>query len=136
MFDRLEKLVTKGLESPDAIARVVDGVKVVADAVREVAFQRTAQEQIRSDAAVEIARIHAVRDVMLDYLDRSFDERRKNFDMLFAQLDRAVASESLESVARTLDAIVALSKTSPFKDLADAAKAKDVLKDKSKEWDL
>lgn len=114
----------------------MDGVKVVADAVREVAFQRTAQEQIRSDAAVEIARIHAVRDVMLDYLDRSFDERRKNFDMLFAQLDRAVASESLESVARTLDAIVALSKTSPFKDLADAAKAKDVLKDKSKEWDL
>jgi hypothetical protein len=83
---------------------------------------------------VEVQRIQAVRDVMLSYLDRSFDERRKNFDALFTQLDAAIAGGNVEVIAKTLDAVVDLAKSSPFKDLTDAATAKAALRDKSREW--
>lgn len=118
------------------MAKVIEGLKVVAEAVREIAIQRTEQERLRSAAQVEIARIHAMRDLMLDYLDRCFDERRNNFETLFAQLDKATTSANLEVVVHTLEAIVTLANASPFKDLADAAKAQRVLRDKSTEWEF
>ena len=128
--------VAKGLSSAQAVGSVVDGLRVVADAVREIAVQRTAQETIRREAEVQIARVHASRDLLLDYLDRSFDERRSNFDALFSRFDAAASSNNVEGVARTLDAIVELAKSSPFKDLADLARAKEVLKDKSKDFEF
>lgn len=126
----------QALEDAGAVGRIVDGVKTVAEAVKEIALQEVEQERIRANAQVEIERIHAVRDVLLRYLDRSFDERRANFDALFTRLDAAVAQGNLEAVAMTLDAVVKLAQSSPFKDLADVTKAKAALRDKSREWDF
>jgi hypothetical protein len=131
-----ETVAAKTLSSAQAVGAVVDGLRAVGDAVREIAVQRSAQETIRREAAVQIERIHAWRDVLLDYLDRSFDERRSNFDALFARLDAATSSSNVEGVARTLDAIVELAKSSPFKELADLARAKEALKDKSKDFEF
>lgn len=122
------------LQSPDAVGRLMDGVESVANSLREIAQSRVEQSRIRAQADVEIAGIHAARDVLLQYLDRSFDERRRNFDALFGALDRALADGQLESAARTLDAVVALAASSPFKDLADVSKAHKMLKDKSHDW--
>jgi hypothetical protein len=135
-FSLLIDLGRSVLENPDAVARVVEGLRVAADAVREIAVQRTEQERLQMNAQVEIERVHAIRDVMLSYLDRSFDERRQNFDALFTRLDVAMAQGDVDVVAKTLDAVVDLAKTSPFKDLADVAKARAALRDKSVEWEL
>lgn len=114
----------------------MDGVEAIADALRQIAQSRVEQARIRADAEVKIAGVHATRDVLLQYLDRSFDERRKNFDALFGTLDRALADGQLEAAAKTLDAVVALAASSPFKDLADVSKAHKMLKDKSHDWEF
>lgn len=133
-FETLAELAGVALENPDAVGRLMNGVKAVADAVREIAAQKTEQERLRLSAQVEIERIRTVRDTMLSYLDRSFDERRKNFDALFSRLDAAIAQRDVDTMSRTLDTIVEIARSSPFKDLADAASAKTALKDKTREW--
>lgn len=135
-FDRLFDLGGKVLDSPQQVAQFVEAVKTTADAIKTIATSRVEQERIRANAQSEIANIHAVRDVLLTYLDRSFDERRKNFDALFSMLDRALEAGQLDAVAKTLDSVVALAASSPFKDLADASKAHGVLKDKNRHWEL
>ena len=135
-FEILSKLGKVGVENAAAIGQIVDGLKTAADAIREIAVQRTEQERIRQNARVEIEQIHAVRDTMLRYLDRSFDERRSNFDALFTRLDTAIERGSLEAMAMTLDAVVMLAQSSPFKDLADVGKAKAAIQDKSREWEF
>lgn len=136
VFGKLGELAEKGLQNAAAVGQIVDGLKTATEAVREIAIQKTEQERLRWSAQVEVERIHNVRDVLLQYLDRSFDERRANFDALFTRLDAAMAQGNHDAVALTLDAVVKLAQSSPFKDLADVAKAKAALKDKSREWEF
>ena len=133
-FEVLAELGGKAIENVEGISRLVQGVKFAAEAIREIAVRKTEQTRVRVSADVEIERIHAVRDVMLSYLDRSFDERRKNFDALFTRLDAVIAAGNIEVVAQTLDALVELAKSSPFKDLTDVATAKAALRDKGRDW--
>ncbi len=122
------------LKNAKAVGQLIEGVRAVADAVRDVAVQRTEQTRIEGETAKDLARIQATRDVLMRYLERSFDERRANFDSLFSRLDEALTQGNVEVVSLTLDAVVKLASTSPFKDLADAATARQALGDKSKEW--
>jgi hypothetical protein len=124
------------LAGVQAVSAVVDGLKTIADAVREIAVQETAREAIRHEAAVQIERIRACQTVIVTYLDRAFDERRANFDALFERVDGAIASSDLQAVALALDAIVALAKSSPLKDIADLGRAKRLLKDKDAEFEF
>ncbi len=128
--------IPAALASPAAVGRIVDGLQTVAQAVKEIAGQQAEQKRIQSSAQVEIERIHAIRDLMLEYLDRSLDERRASFDALFTRLDTALEQGNLDVIAQTLDAVVALARSSPFKDLADVAKAKVALQDKSRAWEI
>lgn len=126
-----------GPPAPQVSAQqLVDAIKHVATCVRDIAGQQTEQARIAADARKEIERVHAVRNVLMSYLDRSFDERRHNFEELFTRLDRALESDNVHAVAATLDAIVKIADSSPFKALKDIQATQKLLKDKSKEWDL
>jgi hypothetical protein len=126
-FGALGRLAETGLQNAVAIGRLIDGLKTAADAGKETAVQRTERERIRRSKQIEAERIRAARDVLLRGLDRAFDERRANFDALFAQLDRAMAQGNPEAVSMTLDAVVKLARSSPFKDLVDVAKAREAV---------
>jgi hypothetical protein len=135
-FDRVMSFGEKVLDSPAAVGKLVEAIHTTADAVRVIATSTIERERIRADAAQAVERIHSVRDVLLTYLDRSFDERRENFSRLFDTLDKALEAGQLDAVAKTLDAVVALAAESPFKALADAATASKILKDKGHDWEL
>ena len=66
------------------------------------------------------------------YLERSFDERQKNFADLFAALDTAMQSGG--DVAMILGAITTLAASSPFKDLHDIDLVRKNLADPDHEW--
>jgi hypothetical protein len=136
LFGAVGQLAQGGLADAAAVGRLIEGVKAVAEAARVIAIQRMEQARIRASARAEVARVHAVRDVMLAYLDHSFDERRASFDALFVRLDTAMAQGNVEVVAKVLDAVVELAQSSPFKDLADASKAKVALQDKARSWEF
>jgi hypothetical protein len=47
--------------------------------------ETTKRVQIKTEAEVKITEINARRDLFLSYLDKTFDEREKNFEQLFAR---------------------------------------------------
>jgi hypothetical protein len=116
------------------IADVLAGIKTVAECVRDIQKERTEQTRLRESARVEVERIHAMRDVLLDYLDRSFDERRDNFRQLFERLDGAIEKDNVQLAAAVLDSVVKLADSSPFKALQDVSATRAALSEKGKEW--
>ncbi|WNZ60039.1 hypothetical protein QEG98_29005 [Myxococcus sp. MxC21-1] len=126
--DKLVKNPTPGL------AEVLEGLKTVAECVRDIQKEKTEQVRIQMTAQVDVERIRANRDVLLDYLDRSFDERKENFRQLFARLDTAIASNNTELTGAVLDSVLKLADSSPFKALRDVAATREALNEKGKEW--
>ena len=109
--------VTVGIASLTALASVGEATK---------------QETIRARKDVELKEIHAKSELFMMYLERSFDERQKNFADLFAALDTAMQSGG--DVAMILGAITTLAASSPFKDLHDIDLVRKNLADPDHEW--
>jgi hypothetical protein len=118
------------------ISDVLDGIRTVAECVRDIQKERTEQVRLREDARVEVERLHAMRDVLLDYLDRSFDEREKSFRQLFERLDGAIAANNVQLAGAVLDSVVKLADSSPFKALRDVAATRQALSEKGREWEF
>ncbi len=129
-----KKPLPMGKVSAAGIADVLTGIKTIAECVRDIQKERTEQTRLHESARVEVERIHAMRDVLLDYLDRSFDERRDNFRQLFERLDGAIAKDNVQLATAVLDSVVKLADSSPFKALEDVAAARAALGEKGKEW--
>lgn len=98
--------------------------------------EQTKRREIDAWEKATIAEINAKRDVLMEYLDRSFDERAANFRVLFNIVDRAIESGNNEQVAFALHSITEIAKSSPFKELTNVAKVKNALNDPKYEWQL
>ncbi|MEA5448865.1 hypothetical protein VB780_09820 [Leptolyngbya sp. CCNP1308] len=86
---------------------------------RVVQEERTKRREITAWEKTTLADIQQRRDVMMQFLDRSFNERAENFKDFFALADQAISMENNDQLAAVLISIVDLAKASPFKDLAD-----------------
>ncbi|BAY63238.1 hypothetical protein NIES22_33240 [Calothrix brevissima NIES-22] len=96
--------------------------------------EKTKRREIDAWEKEAITKINAQRDLLIAYLDRSFDERAENFRALFAVVDSAIASGNNEQLALTLNSITEIAKSSPFKDLANIASVRAALDDPNHEW--
>lgn len=98
--------------------------------------ERTQRREIEANEKVAIAKIHAQRDLLMNYLDRSFDERANNFRSLFEVVDQAIANGNNEQLALALNSIVEIAKSSPFKDLANLTSVRAALNDPDHVWEF
>ncbi|AUB41412.1 hypothetical protein COO91_07460 [Nostoc flagelliforme CCNUN1] len=96
--------------------------------------EQTKRREIEAWEKETITKINAQRELLMVYLDRSFDERAENFRALFAVVDNAIASGNNEQLALTLNSITEIAKSSPFKDLANLASVRAALDDRDHEW--
>ncbi|MBE8969199.1 hypothetical protein IQ277_24140 [Nostocales cyanobacterium LEGE 12452] len=96
--------------------------------------EQTKRREIEAWENETITKINAQRELLMAYLDRSFDERAENFRALFAVVDNAIASGNNEQLAITLNSITEIAKSSPFKDLANLASVRAALDDPNHEW--
>lgn len=96
--------------------------------------EQTKRREIESREKETITKIDAMRDLLIEYLDRSFDERAKNFRALFDVVDRAIAADNNEQLALALHSITEIAKSSPFKELANLASVRAALDDPNHEW--
>lgn len=96
--------------------------------------EQTKRREIDAWERETITKINAQRDLLMAYLDRSFDERAENFRALFAVVDSAIASGNNEQLALTLNTITEIAKSSPFKDLANLTNVRAALNDPNHEW--
>lgn len=109
-------------------AMIVDTFRLVLQSTNEymsvIEQERTKRIEIQASLTQQLEIIHVQRDFLLSGLERTFDERRENFQRLFDQLDVALVSRSDDSgaqVAEILGAITDLAKISPFRDLKSPA---------------
>jgi ribonucleotide reductase alpha subunit len=98
--------------------------------------EQTKRREIEACEKVTIAKINAQRDLLMAYLNRSFDERAENFRTLFGVVDQAMAAGNNEQLALALHSITELAKSSPFKELANLASVRAALNDPNHEWEF
>ncbi|MBR8832508.1 MAG: hypothetical protein DSM106950_00295 [Stigonema ocellatum SAG 48.90 = DSM 106950] len=98
--------------------------------------EKTQRRKIDAWEKTTIAQINAQRDLLIAYLDQSFDERAENFRTLFAVVDQALTSGNNEQLAMTLNSITEIAKASPFKELANLASVRAALDNPDHEWEF
>jgi len=96
--------------------------------------EQTKRREIDAWEKETITKINAQRELLMAYLDKSFDERAENFRSLFAVVDSAIASGNNEQLALALNSITEIAKSSPFKDLANLTSVRAALNDPNHEW--
>ncbi|WP_440254981.1 hypothetical protein [Candidatus Avelusimicrobium sp.] len=104
--------------------------------VKFTEVQENKRNKIIAERDVLIKHIEAEKAVILEYLDKSFDERKENFNKLFAMADEAIASENNERLALILNSINFIAVESPFKALRSVSDTKKALADKKHTWDF
>ena len=114
------RFVGQKLNTP---ADAINMVKIFVEASKDVAkfteIQKTKRTEIRALTEVRIKEIDSMRDLILTYLDKTFDERSKIFAKQFECVDKALVNGDANLLAISLNSITDLAKSSPFKALAD-----------------
>lgn len=106
---------------PGAAQALMAVVTSYTDMVKSIEQERTKQQAIATDEAATLARIRAQERVVLDFLERSFAERRENFAKLFTKLDEAQSANDTQLMGALLVGIVDLAKASPLAGVLDLA---------------
>lgn len=96
----------------------------------------TKRHAISAEERKAIHQINVQRDLLMTHLERSFDERRENFRQFFDSLDRAINKGDAVTVAATLNSIVELAQSSPFKDIASVQAVRDVMADQDTVYEI
>jgi hypothetical protein len=103
-------------------------------------YKIVAQEETTKRRGIEawetatLAKIQANRDVLIKYLENSFDERANNFRFLFEKVDQAIAQGDNNQLTLALHSITEIAKSSPFKDFANLQSVTAALDDPDHEW--
>jgi len=130
---QVSKEVLKHVNPTEALRLLVDAYRECI-VTREV--EQTKRRQIAFEERAAIEEITAKREILMEYLDKSFDERKKNFARLFDTLDRAIENINTEVTAYTLISIIELGKSSPFKDLGSVSEVRKALEDPNKRFEF
>jgi vacuolar-type H+-ATPase subunit I/STV1 len=96
--------------------------------------EHTKRTQIIGYSKVELARIEAVRSTFERFLDRSFDERRKNFEELFSIVRDSMAKGDMKTLESSLAAVVELAKVSPLAEARSLASLRSAMDDPEHEF--
>jgi hypothetical protein len=104
--------------------------RVYSETQREI----TERCKIEAEKERELADIEAKRQVFLAYLEKAFSERAENFRRLFDVVDSAIENKDTEQLGIAVNGILELAKTTPFKDLVDANRTKELLSKEGHEW--
>jgi hypothetical protein len=113
-----------------------DIVQAWTDYLKIAEEEKTKRRDIEAREKVDLAEIKEKRDSLIEYLERSFDERANNFQSLFQIVDQAMLSGDNQQLGLALYAIVELAKSNPFKELAALSTVKAALDDPNHRWEL
>lgn len=131
-------LATSGTKiTPEQMLHFVTGLtKQIGRVYKFCEVQETKRVNINAQRDVLIKNIEARKEIVMKFLDKSFDERKENFAKLFSLVDKAMASNNNEQLALALQSINLLAAESPFKALRSIETTKQALEDKNHEWDF
>ena len=112
-------------------------ITIAGEVAKFTELQETKRTQIRSNADVAIKKVEAMREVLQEYLTKSFDERSAIFAKHFEVVDSALINGDTAMLSAGLNAINELAASSPFKALADFNSVQQMLlTDNETEYDI
>lgn len=111
-------------------------VTMASDVSKFTEVQKTKRKEIEAQRDVYVEKIRAQKEIMIVYLEKSFDERKTNFAKLFEVVDHAIANNNMEQLAMGLQSINTLAASSPFKDLSTIESTQKALTDNNHVWDF
>jgi hypothetical protein len=125
-------IFSKSIVSPaECLNKIVDGCS---EYLKVAEHEKTKRRNIDRWEKESLAKIQAQRDLLMEYLDRSFDERSENFRSLFGIVDQAIISGNNEQLAIALNTMTEIAKSSPFKELSNLTSVRQALNDSEHEW--
>ncbi len=98
--------------------------------------EQSKRREIEAWEKTKIAQIKQERDLLIAYLDQSFDERAENFRFLFGIVEQSLMTGNNEQLALVLHSITDIAKSSPFKELGNLAYVQAALDDPDHEWEF
>jgi hypothetical protein len=111
----------KGATPTPSPAQAIEGFKILINAYKEnhkvTEEEKTKRKNIAAMKEYEIEKIHAQKEVLKDYFEKTFAERRINFDKMFDSLDKGIENNNTQAIQASMSMIVALSQESPLKDV-------------------
>jgi len=117
--------------------QALDAVKTLVTTAGEVVkfceLQETERSRIESERQRALAIIDAQKQFLITYLDRTFDERKEQFNCFFKIVDDALAKNNIQELMLGLNNINQLAASSPFKNLQDI---KASLENKGTVWEF
>ncbi len=82
--------------------------------------QKTERARIKAHSEEVISQINSQKELLMHYLNRTFDERKNQFDLYFKALDKAIEANNPQMMALCLQNINSLALISPFRPLIEA----------------
>jgi hypothetical protein len=123
--------------NPEEAKEVLNNLVTMAGEVQKFTeVQKTKRKEIEVKRDIIVEKIKSHKEILLSYLEKSFDERKDNFTHLFSIVDNAIENNNIQQLALGLDSINKLADSSPFKALASLENTKLALEDKNQEWDF
>ena len=132
----LKKIKKFGLQNLNPAESLEQMVSAYTEYLAIAEVERTKRRDIEAWEKEAITKINAQRDLVITYLDRSFDERAENFRALFGVVDNALLSGDNEQLALALNSITEIAKSSPFKDLANLNNVHAALNNPEHVWEF
>lgn len=105
----------------------VDMVRELCSLQKEIHKYKTEAFRIESESRVRLEELNARRELFSRLIERSFSERRENFELLFQMADQAADSDKNEQLAMILEAVTELAGRTPFQDLKDKHQTRNSL---------
>jgi len=108
------------LQSPTPL-QAIEGFKLLIDAYKEnykvTEEETTKRHNITAMKEYEIEKIKAQKEIIKDYFEKIFSERKNNFQRMFNALDKGIENNNVEAIQASMTMIVTLSKESPLQDM-------------------
>lgn len=98
--------------------------------------EQTKRSAIEASYGIEIEKIEAIRSTLEHFLDRSFEERRRNFEDLFSVVRSSMEKGDLKSLELSLSAVVEMAKVSPLAEAKSLASLKSAMDDPDHEFTI
>jgi hypothetical protein len=128
-FARATQHVDMGLAAQKLLSDVTDYLALVET-------EKTKRLEIQSKYQVDIAKIEALKSSLETFLNRSFEERRYNFEQLFDAVRTSMNKSDMKSLEMSLSAVVELAKASPLAEVQSLSSLRSAMADPDHEFRL
>ncbi len=130
----MKTAVINNISNPQiALESVKHYITTAGEVIKFCEIQETKRTEIESHKQQALAYIDMQKQILMTYLNKTFDERKEIFSQYFKVVDDALQKGNMDELVIGLNNINRLATSSPFKNLENVQKA---LKDSNTVWEF